>query len=44
LKELGYSNKAAEGMIRISLSSLTTGDEVQRFINILKNVLEFLRF
>lgn len=44
LKELGYSSKAAEGMIRISLSSLTTSDEVQRFINILKNVLDFLRF
>lgn len=44
LKELGYSNKAAEGMVRISLSSLTTGDEVRKFINILKNVLDFLRF
>lgn len=44
LKELGYSSKAAEGMIRISLSSLTTSDEVQRFVNILKNVLDFLRF
>ncbi|MGM0641233.1 MAG: cysteine desulfurase family protein [Thermotogota bacterium] len=44
LKELGFSNRAAEGMIRISLSSLTTGDEVRKFINILKNVLGFLRF
>jgi len=44
LKELGYSSKAAEGMIRISLSSLTTSNEVQRFVNILKNVLDFLRF
>jgi cysteine desulfurase len=44
LKELGYSSKASEGMVRISLSALTTADEVQRFINILKKVLEFLRF
>jgi cysteine desulfurase len=44
LNEIGYSSKASEGMIRISLSTLTTADEAQQFINILKKVLEFLRF
>jgi cysteine desulfurase len=44
LNEMGYSSDASEGMIRISLSALTTPDEVQQFINILKKVLDFLRF
>lgn len=44
LNEIGYSSEASEGMIRISLSTVTTADEAQQFINILKKVLEFLRF
>ena len=44
LHRMGYTEKQAQGNIRISLSHLNNGKEVDYFLEKLKNVLNFLKF
>lgn len=44
LKAMGYTEDEAMGMMRISLSDMTTADEVEYFLIKLKNILSFLKF
>jgi cysteine desulfurase len=44
MHQMGYTEKQAQGNIRISLSHLNNGKEVDYFLEKLKNVLNFLKF
>ncbi|PNR92481.1 cysteine desulfurase family protein [Petrotoga sp. 9PWA.NaAc.5.4] len=44
MREMGYDEDSSKGMIRISLSYLNNHEEVQIFVNKLKNVLKFLNY